>query len=196
MRSRGKATPIVSNQPHQPPRARTPRSSTNSSLAVLGGLALLGVFGIVLGLRAPSAQEAPPQAQAAPPRTPSEAPRPPEPPRPAPQPAPQPKAADAAPLPVHVIADDASLAPKRGRRFEVRVGELISPADCARLVEKYRDRGGAEGQVSVSVQVTTPKGEKTVTPLCFDNMDGKGTQEGTGRQLIAATKATPVAVTR
>lgn len=191
---RGRSRPrerrnVIVNQKPRPPR---PQQTSTTTLAVLGGLVLLGIIGVSLGRSSPAAPDKPQQAQEAPPTSSSEARRP-DPPRPAPQPPPPKATADNSPtFPAHVIADDSSLAPKRGRRIEVRVGEVISAADCARLVQKYRDRAGAEGQVSVSVQVVTPKGEKSVAPLCVDNLDGQGAQDGIGRQLIQATKASAV----
>lgn len=78
----------------------------------------------------------------------------------------------------------------------MRVGEIISFADCARLVRKYQDRAGSEGQVVVSVQVVDPAGDKSVAPLCVDNKDGQGPQDGIGRQLIQATKARALPLTK
>lgn len=95
-------------------------------------------------------------------------------------------------LPAHVVVDDSPLPPKAGRRVEVRVGEVLHPEVCARIARTYARRAGHDGQVVVSVRVRTPAGDEATTPLCVDNRDGRGPQDGIGRMLIASTGATAV----
>lgn len=87
----------------------------------------------------------------------------------------------------HVIVDDSPLPPKAGRRVEVRVAALPSAEECAALIARYRRRAAPDGQVSVSIRIRA-KGEESDLPVCVENFDGKGVQEGVAKAMLKAFK--------
>ncbi len=76
-------------------------------------------------------------------------------------------------LPKHLVAENTPLAPKDGRRIEIRVDNAdLSKAECKSLIQAYTKKAGSEGQVSV--HKPSPKWQNETLPWCVDNMDGKG----------------------
>ena len=74
-------------------------------------------------------------------------------------------------LPEHSV-ERSSLAPKEGERVQVEVTRDISKNECSALIERYREEGSPEGQVSVRKPSKMLKGRST--PWCIENFDGKG----------------------
>lgn len=69
----------------------------------------------------------------------------------------------------HVIASNTSLAPKNGRRIEIRVSDAkLTKEQCTDLINAYKAQAGPEGQVSVR----KPSKDGNLYPWCVDNCDG------------------------
>lgn len=94
-------------------------------------------------------------------------------------------------LPDHVVVGDEPLPPRTGHRIEVRVRAVLLLEDCRRLVDAYRRRGSPDGQVVVSVRVRDKSGE-TDLPVCVENFDGKGAQEGIATATLRAMKGAEI----
>ena len=73
----------------------------------------------------------------------------------------------------HTVVDESPLS--NGKRIQVNVEDPnLSKTDCAALIDKYRSRAGAEGQVSVHKPSTVKALGGSVLPFCIDNLDGSG----------------------
>jgi hypothetical protein len=107
-------------------------------------------------------------------------------------PAPQGPALEPSPkteLPPYEVANDVDLAPKSGRRILVNVHDPdLTDAQCAAIVARLRPRAGREGQIAVRIPLHNKIASKPdrFFPLCYDNLDGQGVQEGTARQMQRA----------
>jgi hypothetical protein len=102
-----------------------------------------------------------------------------------------PKSAEPEPeIPPYDVAEDVDLAPKNGHRIFVNVRDPdLTDAQCAAVVTRLRPRAGQEGQVAVRVPLHTD--QSRFFPLCVDNLDGQGVQEGTARQMQRAFDKKP-----
>jgi len=100
-------------------------------------------------------------------------------------------------VPAYEVVDDVDLAPKSGRRIFVNVKDPdLTDAQCAAIIAHLRPRAGREGQVAVRIPLHNDRPEnhggvpaskqEHFFPLCYDDLDGKGVQEGTVRQLQRA----------
>jgi hypothetical protein len=106
------------------------------------------------------------------------------------------KAAAASSAPVEVppyeIVRDDDLAPKSGHGIYVNVKNPdLTDAQCAAIIARLRPRAGREGVVSVRIPLHNERPAKHFYPLCYDNLDGEGVQEGTVRQLQRAVDQRP-----
>ena len=89
-------------------------------------------------------------------------------------------------LPPYEVADDVDLAPKSGHRILVNVDDPdLTDAQCAAIIARLRPRAGREGQVAVRIPLHGKRASEPSRffPLCYDNLDGQGVQEGTARQI-------------
>jgi hypothetical protein len=105
-------------------------------------------------------------------------------------------------VPSFEIVDDIDLAPKSGRRIFVNVKDPdLTDAQCAAIIARLRLRAGREGQVAVRIPLHNDRPEhhggvpaskqEHFFPLCYDDLDGKGVQEGTARQMQRAFEKKP-----
>ncbi|TMQ09398.1 MAG: hypothetical protein E6J90_38140 [Deltaproteobacteria bacterium] len=113
-----------------------------------------------------------------------------------------PESSPAVELPAYEIVDDVDLAPKNGHRISVNVKDPdLTDAQCAAIIARLRPRAGREGQVAVRIPLHHDRSEihggvpaseqEHFFPLCYDNLDGTGVQEGTARQLQRAFDKKP-----
>ncbi len=76
-------------------------------------------------------------------------------------------------LPAHRVADDSSLAPKKGRRIHLQVDNPdISKDECIALINAYKKKAGPDGQVAVQKPSKVLGG--AMAPWCVENFDGRG----------------------
>lgn len=105
-------------------------------------------------------------------------------------------------VPSYELAQDLDLAPKNGRSILVNVRDPgLTDAQCAAIIDRLRPRAGREGQVAVRIPLHNDRPENHAGvpaseqihffPLCYDNLDGKGVQEGTARQMQRAFDKKP-----
>jgi len=81
--------------------------------------------------------------------------------------------ADGVTVPPHEVVSNTSLAPKQGRRIEIHSTDpKLTRDECRALIERYRDQGGPDGQVSVHKPSSLLKGH--LAPWCLENFEGKG----------------------